>query len=399
MSELLLSLPPGCTAATFDVSAAYRITPVHPSQQNALCVFWKGKVYVDRALCFGLASSAGVFGAIADMLVAIYEAHGFGPIRKWVDDFFVVKLPHQSYSEQDFLALTTPAGVPWSIPKTRGFAVCQRFIGFLWHLALLTVALPPDKLDAVLLLIEEWRSPEFKAQHRDAARLHGKLVYIATIFPLIRPFIRSASLFTRSFLSTRAFRRPSHALQADLRWITDLMAELPRELPLTKTEPVDLGWWGDASSSFGIGVVVGPFWGVWRYAPGISVGPLQRFDIGWAEAVAVELGLMMAIHHGLLSQLPSDRARILVRSDNNGVVHPLNSGRSRSQETNGVLKRVYIALARSRVTLHAVYVPSRENVADALSRGDIQSFLSGFPNATTQTNCSLPPALCDLLRL
>jgi hypothetical protein len=34
---------------------------------------WKGLVYVDRAVMFGLASSAGVFGAIADMLVAILQ--------------------------------------------------------------------------------------------------------------------------------------------------------------------------------------------------------------------------------------------------------------------------------------------------------------------------------------
>ncbi len=217
VSALLLSLPPGCKAATFDVSAAYRITPVRPPQQNALCVFWKGKVYVDRALCFGLASSAGVFGSIADMLVAIYEAHGFGPIRKWVDDFFVVRLPHHSYTEHDFMSLTGPAGVPWSIPKTRDFAEQQRFIGFIWDLALLTVAMPVEKLDAVMQLVRDWLAPGFKAQRQHAARLHGKLVYVATIFPLLRPFIRSASLFLKNFKSSRAFLRATSALQADLR--------------------------------------------------------------------------------------------------------------------------------------------------------------------------------------
>ncbi|KAG1872169.1 hypothetical protein F4604DRAFT_1513590, partial [Suillus subluteus] len=49
LTELILSLPPGCVAVTFDISAAYRITPIHPSQQNSLCVYWRGIVYVDRA--------------------------------------------------------------------------------------------------------------------------------------------------------------------------------------------------------------------------------------------------------------------------------------------------------------------------------------------------------------
>lgn len=398
MSELLLTLPPGCTAATFDVSAAYRITPVCPHQQNALCVSWKGKIYVDRALCFGLASSAGVFGAIADMLVAVYEAHGFGPIRKWVDDFFVIKFPEQSYTEHDFISLTASLGVPWSVPKTRSFATCQRYIGFLWDLASLTVALPSEKLEAVVALVQEWQVPGFRAQQRDAERLQGKLIYIATIFPLIRPFIRSARLFVGSFKSARAFLRAPHALQADMKWIAQLISELPRELPLARADPIDLGWWGDASSSFGVGVVVGRYWGIWRYAPSVTVGPKQMFDIGWAEAIAVEIGFIMAGHHGLLAQIPQNQPRVLVRSDNNGVVHPINRGRTRSQHTNEVLKRLYLAMAKHRVVLEATYVTSRSNIADALSRGDITAFLAGFPGGAERTDCLLPQHLAHLLQ-
>lgn len=118
VSAAILTLPPGCVAATFDISAAYRLTPVRPDQQNSLCVMWKGQVFVDRALCFGLASSTGVFGAIADMLVAIYAASDFGLIKKWVDDFFVIRFPHQHFTEHDFLNLTEAAGVLWSHTKT-----------------------------------------------------------------------------------------------------------------------------------------------------------------------------------------------------------------------------------------------------------------------------------------
>ncbi len=240
VSEMLLNLPPGCEAATFDVSAAYRITPVRPDQQNALCVFWKGKVYVDRALCFGLASSAGVFGAVADMLVAIYKAYGFGPITKWVDDFFVVRLPHQRYSEQEFMAVTAPAGVPWSIPKLRHFASRQRFTGFDWDLWALVVCFPTDKLEAVLTLLGEWTAFGRCFSLREAASLHGKLVHTSTIFPLIRPFIRSTSKFASSFRSPRASLHVPDAVQADLNWIIELLRTLPNELPLAWKEPWDL---------------------------------------------------------------------------------------------------------------------------------------------------------------
>ena len=76
-AALILSLPAGCLAATFDISAAYRLTPIRPNQQHHLCVFWKDMVYVDRAVMFGLSSSAGIFGSIGDMLIAIYRKAGF----------------------------------------------------------------------------------------------------------------------------------------------------------------------------------------------------------------------------------------------------------------------------------------------------------------------------------
>ena len=79
-SDPILTLPEGCLAATFDISAAYHLTPICPDQQNSLCLLWAGKVYVDCAVMFGLSSSTGEFGAIADMLVDIYMCAGFGAI-------------------------------------------------------------------------------------------------------------------------------------------------------------------------------------------------------------------------------------------------------------------------------------------------------------------------------
>ncbi|KAF8575601.1 hypothetical protein K439DRAFT_1369575 [Ramaria rubella] len=52
---------------------------------------------------------------------------------------------------------------------------------------------------------------------------------------------------------------------------------LPNELPLSTREPADIGCWGDTSTSFGIGVVVGHRWAVWKWASGFKVGPGQCF--------------------------------------------------------------------------------------------------------------------------
>jgi hypothetical protein len=249
---------------------------------------------------FGLSSSAGVFGTIADMLVAIYKKAGLGPLLKWVDDFFVVRLPGHSWSESDFIALTAWIGVPWSLKKTRLFAAIQRYIGFDWNLQARTVSLPQEKLTDTLGLLESWLIPTSTFSSRDAARLHGKLVHISCIFHLIRPFLRGVSDFTSSFTSPRARLHVPSSVAADLSWVQFLLQYMPNEIPLHSPEPLDLQWRGDASTSFGIGVIVSGHWAIWKWAPNFCVGPNQEHDIGWAEAVAVELGLRLALQLGLL---------------------------------------------------------------------------------------------------
>jgi len=203
-AKLILTLPPGCVAATFDVSAAYRITPIRPSQQNSLCVCWRGRVYVDQPLMFGLSSSAGVFGSIADMLVAIYGRADFNLIHKWVDDFLVIHLPHQSWSETEFIALTAFCGVPWSIEKLHKFATVQCYIGFDWNLDRKSVAIPAEKLTKIQELVNSWLKPGARFSLVETNSMHGKLVHISCIFPIIRPLLRALSTFASIFQSPRA---------------------------------------------------------------------------------------------------------------------------------------------------------------------------------------------------
>lgn len=143
--------------------------------------------------------------------------------------------------------------------------------------------------------------------------------------------------------------------------------------------------------------MIGEFWAVWQWAPGFRVGPNLEFDIGWAEAVAVELGFRLALARGLISH-EADRGCVFsVRSDNSGVVHVVNKGRSRSRETNKILKHIYLLQASHSVRITTSYVPSRSNISDALSRGDVSSFLQGFPGVGVETSVQLPDHLVNKL--
>jgi hypothetical protein len=183
-AKMILALPEGCMLASFDISSAYRLTPILPSQQNWTCVAWQDKIWVDRAVMFGMSSSAGVFGAVADMLVAIYNTAGFGPISKWVDDFLVARLPNQTWTEEDFISLTAEIGVPWNRTKLRKFSKVQRYIGFDWFVDSKAVGFPPEKLDKIMAIISTWSKQGARFTSKEAAALHGKAVQITSSTPL-----------------------------------------------------------------------------------------------------------------------------------------------------------------------------------------------------------------------
>lgn len=63
-----LELGQGAELGKLDIQSAYRIVPVHPDDRPLLGMRWKGAVFLDKALHFGLRSAPKVFNALADAL-------------------------------------------------------------------------------------------------------------------------------------------------------------------------------------------------------------------------------------------------------------------------------------------------------------------------------------------
>lgn len=168
-------------------------------------------------------------------------------------------------------------------------------------------------------------------------------------------------------------------------------------MPLAPPLPIDLSWWGDASTSFGVGIILGSHWAAWKWAPSFTVGPWMKYNIGWTEAIAIELGLHVAISLHFLSPDPVGGRTFLVRSDNIGIVTVTNKGRSHSREMNKILKHIYLLQAQHQIRLKAVHVASQNNISDTLSHGSITEFLASFPSINAQISIPLPNHLVGKL--
>ncbi len=102
MPLIIARLPPGSQGAVRDVSEAYRRIPIAPSQWPGYCCPpYRRSVAVNVALLFGLVSSGGIWGLVADALCAILRASG----TYFLHSSHTSVIPHSYYYTLQVLVL------------------------------------------------------------------------------------------------------------------------------------------------------------------------------------------------------------------------------------------------------------------------------------------------------
>jgi len=122
----------------------------------------------------------------------------------------------------------------------------------------------------------------------------------------------------------------------------------------------DLDIWVNASSSWGIGLVIKNFWSAWRLLLGWDH---EDRDIGWAESVALELAVLWLVRQGF------SNCNVIVRGNNTGVIGAFNKGCSWNASWNATIFRMASCLVPFNISVVPVYVASSENRADPVSHG------------------------------
>ena len=84
-----------CTLlAKMDIKQAYRVVPVHPVDCRLLGTYsmrWGGRVYIDKALPFGLRSAPLIFTAMTDALLWIMQQKGVFIVDHYFNHFTLGK--------------------------------------------------------------------------------------------------------------------------------------------------------------------------------------------------------------------------------------------------------------------------------------------------------------------
>ena len=161
--------------AKMDIESAYRMVPVHPGDRPLLGMRWKGEIFFDTRLPFGLRSAPKIFSVVADALQWSFQQGGVSWVAHYLDDFVTVGAPDslecQSNLDRMLLACRR-LGVPVAQEKCAGPATRMVFLGFELDSLEMIIRLPEEKLGRTMQLIKEWSSRK-ACKKRDLKSLVG----------------------------------------------------------------------------------------------------------------------------------------------------------------------------------------------------------------------------------
>jgi len=373
-----------------DVEGAYRTIPVKPDHKRYIIVRFHDEYYMDHDVPFGAGSAHGLQGEVGDATVDIFYSLRIHPVIKWVDDFNIFRFPSLAgpYTSTEFPSLryeydlplikflTAPLGIPWHREKGQDFSSQFPYLGFQWDLTHKTVSIPEKKR-----IKHHFRLINFIAKcqlhqvlRKDVETINGSLAHLSFVHLRGRSRLPSLFQWLTTFPNEFTPRWPPPSVMTDLNWWLNKLTETTacRSLTLPVT-PANIDIWVDASTSWGIGILIDGRWDAWKVVEGWEA---EGRNIMWLEAIAVEfvIGTIAALGHRDL--------HLLLRSDNTGVIGSFHKGRSRNFQVNFSIRRTELVLDASKLSFVSSYVQSADNLADPISRGILPSLelqiVSGF---------------------
>jgi hypothetical protein len=371
VSRFFRSQTQPCLLAIFDWEKAYRQIPTAVDQWPYLMVRdFNDHIILDTRITFGGVAGCGSFGRPADAWKRLMlKEFDLTTIFRWVDDNLFVKEVSSPTDMDHVVARSNELGVKTNPTKISPFKDEQKYIGFVWNAAAKTVRLPDGKLFERIQQIKSFLEPSRLFSFKEAEQMAGRLNHVSYLLPQLKCYLCGLYRWMKSWKHKNVSLPIPNDAKLDLdEWLRSLLFIEPTRL-IASPDPTEVGWMGDASTSFGIGVTIGRRWAQFQVIQGWNQGTSPLRDIAWLETVAIRIGLLMMIELGL-----NPGKTLIVWTDNTTSQNALLKRRSNSYHVNEEWKSIQDLLLLHQVDIVPKRVTSEDNVADRLSRGDSTGF-------------------------
>lgn len=349
----------------FDWEKAYRQIPTAMSQWRYLIVQdFKNRLYLDTRITFGGVAGCGSFGRPADAWKELMQfENDIVTIFRWVDDNLFLKRFNSTTEMSDIVARSKILGVQTNAEKLSSFQHEQKFIGFVWNGMNKTVRLPLSKLEERKLQVDAVLGGD-TFSFNEIEIFVGRLNHVSYLLPQLKCYLCGLYRMKKDWHYKIARRRINDDVREDLEFWKSTLASFKHLRLIASPEPMEIAWVGDASTSYGLGILIGKRWTQFRMTPAWKEADDDHRHINYLETVAIRIGLLMVL------QLDNSPARTLVVwTDNTTAQAAVTNRRSKNKAVNNEWKCIQSLLIESQLDIHAKRVTSEDNIADKLSRG------------------------------
>jgi hypothetical protein len=382
--NLIVKLGRGCFLTKLDVKAAYKLVPVRAEDWPLLGFMWRRMYYYERTLPFGLKASCRHWEVYATALHHFFETEvRVGGVVHYVDDFLLVEQLIQLAQQQltDARALCARLGIPLSEDKTEGPVTRLVFLGILLDTIAMTASLSALKLAEIAQLLHIWQG-KTSADVRELQSLTGVLNWACKVVRPGRSYLRRIIDHTTSLADHHTQHPIPRTVQLDIEWWADFMPEWNGVSLLYELEwrnAPDINIETDACTT-GYGARFGRHWiaGVWTPDQLKAAQTPKGISMPYLELLALTLGVATWAHLWT-------RLMITFVSDCMPVVHAIGGRSSKSKRMMELIRSLHLIAARHGFDFRCTHLAGVLNIsADALSRGEHQTFRDANPDADQQ---------------
>ena len=339
-----------------DLSRYFRQIPLDPGDYSLIGYIIDNNIYFDKVLPMGMRSAPYIAQRLSNAIAWIHRQLEYY-ILNYVDDFVGAEEKQRIWiSYTLFTQLLEKLKVDTAPDKVVPPTTKLEFLGIMFNSATLTMEVTPDRLNEIKEELKTWLT-RTSATRKEVESLIGKLQFMSKCVKAGRIFLARLISWIRGMNRSRKYLIPQEA-RKDIAWWGRFAMEFNGiELMWLVRKPIVDEVIATDACKIGYGGTLGE-----EYFRGKFPEEMNSWNIAVLELLAVMVALKT--WGGKLTGL-----YFWIHVDNEAVATILNTGSSRDNQLQDILREIALIAARNSFVIKAKHISGLSNrIPDWLSR-------------------------------